>query len=349
MKLALFLPNWVGDAVMATPALRALHRRFPEAEILGVMQPVIADVIQGLDIIDRVLLHESRGKRTERNDAAVIRQLRAEQCDLGVLFPNSWRSAWIAWRAGIRRRVGFQRDFRGILLTDALAPKSRGIPNPVLDEYLRLAAHVGCETETRSTEAAVSDADQAALHQFWMRQPPGLRQKGVVCLNTGGAFGPAKNWPREYFAELSRRIVDELGLAVLIVCGPSEREEARTIEREAGRMEVLSLADEPLSIGLTKAAIREARLLVTTDSGPRHFAQPFRVPVITLFGPTHIAWSETHDDLAVHLNESVPCGPCQQRVCPQGHHRCLRDLSVDRVFANVKRCLTPRAVPRRVA
>jgi len=349
MKLAIFLPNWVGDAVMATPALRAIRDHYPNADILGIMRPAIADTLQGLDVIDRVVLHESRGKVAERTDLSVIRQLQAEHCDLGVLLPNSWRSAWMAWRGGIRRRVGFQRDGRGILLSDALTLKSRTVPHPVMDEYLRLATHLGCQSLPHTTELAVSEADRAALNAFWTRQSSALRLRGVVCLNTGAAFGPAKNWPRASFAELARRIVDQLHHTVLIVCGPAERENVRVIVREAGRPEVLSLANEPLSIGLTKAAIRESRLLVTTDSGPRQFAQPFQVPVITLFGPTHIAWSDTHYDQAVHLSETVPCGPCQKRDCPLGHHRCMTDLSVERVFANVKRVLKPRALPLRVA
>lgn len=349
MKLAVFLPNWVGDAVMATPALRALRQHFPNAELLGVMSPVIAEVLKGLDHIDRVILHESRGKTEERSGRAVIRQLKIERCELGVLFPNSWRSAWMAWRGGIRRRVGFGRDGRGILLTDRLRPKSRVVPNPVLDEYLRLANHLGCETDSLDTELAVTPEDQLALDRFWMRQDPEMRQRGIVCLNTGGAFGPAKNWPRNSFAELSRRIFDLLGYTVLIVCGPAEKEESRRIARAAHRPGVLSLSDEPLSIGLSKAAIRESRLLVTTDSGPRHFAQPFGVPLITLFGPTHIAWSETHYNKAVHLNVTVPCGPCQQRVCPTGDHRCMRELSIDRVFANVKHILLGHQIMKRTA
>jgi heptosyltransferase-2 len=219
----------------------------------------------------------------------------------------------------------------------------------VIDEYLRLAEYLGAANPQATTELAICDEDRAALDGFWTRQTPGLRLRGVVCLNTGGAFGPAKNWPRESFAELARRIVDELQRTVVVVCGPAEREEARVIVREAGRSEVLSLAGEPLSIGLTKAAVRESRLLITTDSGPRHFAQPFGVPVITLFGPTHIAWSETHYDQAVHLNVPVPCGPCQQRECPLGHHRCMTELTVDRVFGAAKRVLTPRSLPLRVA
>ena len=349
MNLAVFLPNWVGDAVMATPALRAVRRQFSTAHILGIMPPVIADTLQGTTLIDEVLRHESRGKQPAHSDAAIIRQLQSARCELGVLFPNSWRSAWLAWRGRVRRRVGFGRDGRGILLTDVLTPRSRRMPHPVMDEYLRIAQHLGCRDLPGTTELAVTADDAAALDRFWQRQPAGLRLRGVVALNTGGAFGPAKNWPREYFAELARRIVDELGLTVLVVCGPAERDDARVIVREAGRTEVLSLAEEPLSIGLTKAAVRESRLLVTTDSGPRHFAQPFRVPVLTLFGPTHIAWSETRYDQAVHLHVDVPCGPCQQRACPLGHHRCLRDLTVEHVLAAVKRAIHTDASARRVA
>lgn len=348
MKLALVLPNWVGDAVMATPALRALRTEFRQAETVGVMSPVIADTLRGLDVCDRTLLHEPRGKSLAHRSAAVLSQLRGERCDVAVLFPNSWRSVWLAWRAGIPRRVGFQRDFRGVLLTDVLAPKPRKVPHPVMDEYLRLAEYLECSQLPTTTELAVTDDDQAALDQFWSRQSTELRLRGVIALNTGGAYGPAKNWPREYFARLARKIVDELQHTVLVVCGPAERENSRVIVREAGRAEAVSLADEPLSIGLTKAAVRESRLLVTTDSGPRHFAQPFRVPVITLFGPTHPAWSDTHYDLAVPLQVDVPCGPCQQRECRLEHQRCLRDLTVERVFANVKRCLSTSAV-RRVA
>jgi len=339
MKLALYLPNWVGDAVMATPALRAIRAEFPQAEIVGVMRPVIADVLAGTGFSDRTLLANPHGKNPDQRGRRLIRRLRAEQCDTAVLFPNSLRSAWWAWRSGARRRIGFARDLRGWLLTDRLTPKPKSVPHPVLDEYLRLAECLGCRSLTRSTSLAVSRLDQATLDGFWIQHAVDNRNRGVVCFNTGGAFGSAKNWPREYFAELAQQIVDRLGKTVLIVCGPAERDDARWIAAAAQRPEVLSLADQPLSIGLTKAAIASAELLVTTDSGPRHFAAAFDVPAITLFGPTHIAWSETHHLRAVHLQVPVECGPCQRRECPLGHHRCMRELTVDRVFAAVSQQL----------
>ncbi len=243
--------------------------------------------------------------------------------------------------------MGFDRELRGWLLTDRVPPKSKAVPHPVLEEYNRLAMTLGCEDPGTQMRLGVTAEDLARLERFWTKQPQGLRERGVVVFNSGGAFGPAKNWPRESFANLARKVVDELGQTVLVVCGPAERDEARWIATQARRPNVLTLADEPLSVGLTKAAIRAADLLVTTDSGPRHFAAPFGVPTVTLYGPTHIAWSDTHDPRAIALQIAVDCGPCQQRACPQGHHRCMRELSVDLVFDAVRRQLEP--VTRRVA
>jgi heptosyltransferase-2 len=170
-----------------------------------------------------------------------------------------------------------------------------------------------------------------------------------VCLNPGGAFGAAKHWPSESFAKLARRLAVELGRHVLVLCGPAEREMARTIANAANHPSVISLADVPPSIGLSKAAVKHCELLVTTDSGPRHFAPPFGVPVVTLFGPTHIAWSETFYAKATHLQVPVDCGPCQQRICPLKHHRCMTELSVDRVFAAALHWLEQAPAHRRPA
>lgn len=339
MKIAVFLPNWIGDTVMATPALRGVRTHFADAEIVGVMRPYVADVLAGLELIDRSLFYNPRGRDPQQRGWRFVRQLRGERFDLALLLPNSWRSAWLAWISGAPRRVGFARDGRGWLLTDGVRPKPKRTPHPVIGEYLRLAAELGCKQLDRTMELTTSPDDERALERFWSRHPAQLRTRGVVCLNPGGAFGAAKHWPSEHFGALGRRIAEEHGRTVLVLCGPSERDEARQIVRHAAHPQVVSLSEEPPSLGLTKAAIRNCELLVTTDSGPRHFAQPFGVPVITLFGPTHIAWSETFYEKAVHLQVKLDCGPCQQRVCPLKHHRCMRELSVDQVYAAVCRAL----------
>jgi heptosyltransferase II len=166
--------------------------------------------------------------------------------------------------------------------------------------------------------------------------------------NTGGAFGAAKDWPGEHFASLARRLVTERDLRVLINCGPNERDAAQAIVSAAADARVASLADDAeLPIGLTKAVIRRADLLVTTDSGPRFFGVAFGVPTVTLFGPTSTELTRTFSPHETSVSLGLDCQPCMQRSCPFGHHRCMRDLSVDRVFAAANHALG--AQPRRIA
>ncbi len=333
MKLVVFLPNWIGDTVMATPALRALRSTFLDAQIIGVMRPYVAEVLAGLSLLDRVLLYEpGRAADPSLRSGALVRRLRQERADTALLLPNSLRVAWMAFRARIPRRIGYGRDGRSFLLTDPLPCRPRHEPRPLIDEYLALAAHLGCETTSRKMELAVTPQDQALFSEFCRSQPAAWRKRRLVCLNPGGAFGAAKHWPIEHFAGLARRVAEELDRAVLVLCGPAERDQARRIVQLAGHPLVVSLAETSPSIGLTKAAVKSAELLVTTDSGPRHFAAPFGVPAVTLFGPTHPRWSDTFDPQAVAVRIDVDCGPCQQRICPLAHHRCMRELSVQQVF-----------------
>jgi heptosyltransferase-2 len=352
MNIGVFLPNWVGDLVMATPALRALRRGYPDAHLVGILRPHLVDVLAGTSWLDDTLCYDPRGNNPQQRGGAFVRGLRNQRLDVVVLLTNSLRTAWMAWLSGARRRVGYARNARGWMLTDRLRhAKVSGawVPTPVMDDYLRLADRLGCPTDQRHLEVATLPPDEAAAgaifdkFQFDQNDRP-------VALNCSGAFGAAKLWPVEYFAELAQRVVDHHQRDVLVVCGPAERDHAREIVRRADRPRVRSLAEERLSLGLTKACIRRSKVLVTTDSGPRHLGTALGVAIVTLFGPTHIAWSETFDPRAIHLQHKVPCGPCQQRVCPLVHHRCMRDLSVTRVFEAVTQQListaaTPDAVP----
>ncbi|MFH5805633.1 lipopolysaccharide heptosyltransferase II [Alienimonas sp. DA493] len=340
--LAAFLPNWVGDAVMATPALRALRERFADARVVAVCRPPVGDVLAGTGLANEIVSLP----KSKRAAWRVSRSLRRNRADLAVLFPNSLRAAAIARVAGARRTLGFDRDGRRWLLTDPVSIGDRSRPSPTLLSYNKLAKAAGCGDPGTRTELAVQPADEAAF-QAVLSENPVLRD-GFVALNPGGAFGAAKHWPTAHFADLARRIAAD-GRAVLALCGPSERAIAAEIAALADDPRVVSVGtsrdgDRKLSIGLTKAAVRAADLLVTTDSGPRHFAGPLGTPAVTLFGPTHIAWSETFHANATHLQLPVDCGPCQQRTCPLGHHKCMQDLSPDRVFAAVREALSAPAV-----
>ena len=280
-------------------------------------------------------------------------RLRAARLDTAVLFSNSFRTAMWAWASGARRRIGFVRYGRGPLLTTRLLQKrelaggrwwrrARWKPSPVLDDYLALAYALDCPVESPRLELATTAADERAATGAWRRL--GLDSgRPVVALNSSGAFGAAKLWPLEYFVALARSIVQALAHDVVVLCGPQEREMARTIAAKSALPRVVSIADEPLSLGLTKAALRRCSLLVSTDSGPRHLAAALGVPTVSLFGPTHRAWSENHHPRAIDLQRSVPCGPCQMRVCPLGHHRCMRELTAAEVLGAVERLLSVSA------
>jgi len=346
MHLALFLPNWLGDLVMATPTLRAIRRHFgPQVRLVGIVRPHLGEVLAGTRWLDEQWCFDPRAREPERRRLGLVRRMRRERLDMVVLLTNSLHTAILAWLGGAQRRVGYVRDGRGLLLTDKVYPLRIGrriAAAPIVDTYLALARAVGCPPESRRLQLATTEAEERQAEAAW--QALGLRRDGrVVALNSSGAYGAAKLWPAESFGLLARRIVDRLDHDVLVVCGPQERELARAIVGHAEHPRVFSLADQPLGMGLTKACLRRTRLLVSTDSGPRHIAAAFDKPVITLFGPTLPVWVENPTVRAAHLQLELDCIGCYCRVCPLGHHRCMRDLSVDMVFAAVMKVVQEEA------
>ena len=332
-RIALFLPNWIGDVVMATPAIRAVRERFPEARLIAVCRPYVKALLDGSPWFDDIILHDKQGS-WKLSGFGVIRRLRQERCDAAVLFPNSFRSALFAWLGKCRRRIGFARSGRSLLLTDRLQPikdeRGRFKPSPIIDDYNRLVKPLGIDEPGYRMELFTTGADEVAAERVW-REEKLDHYSEVIGFNSGGAFGAAKHWPIEHFAKLAQMLTDRRGSAVLVLCGPNERDLARQITTQANRPGVISLAERDVSLGLTKACVRRLDLLVTTDSGPRHFAAAFDRPVVSLFGPTFIDWTVTYFAKETYLQKKVDCGPCQQRVCPLDH-RCMRDLRVEEVF-----------------
>lgn len=338
MKIGVFLPNWIGDTAMSTPALRALRTHFGRgARIVGIMRPYVAEVLSGTHWLDKTIYFHRRSTNPAEHLWPVVNQLRREQFDVMLLLTNSFRTAAMAWASGAPMRVGYSRYFRGPLLTHRLFEPRVGVrrlPAPMIDTYLRLVYAMGCAPESPRLELGTLPRDESAADAVWKKHslPPGNQ---VVVLNSSGAYGAAKLWPTELVVRLARRIVTEQDLAVLVICGPDERRAAAEIVRQVNHPRAVSLEEEPISIGLTKACIRRSRMLVTTDSGPRFFGVAFGVPVVALFGPTDPAWTRTHDAGEMCLAEEVPCSPCGRRTCPLGHHDCMRNLSVQRVYGAV--------------
>ena len=334
--VGLVLPNWIGDVVMATPALRSLRTALgTEANLIGVMNPIAAEVLEGTDFLDDVVLYQRR--TLSRGLLSVAAELRSRRLDSLILFTNSFSAAVLGWLTRTPHRIGFQRYARGPLLTTRLEPPRRDgrlLPISAVDYYLELARSVGGTSAAPQLELAVTAADRAAVDLLFARLSVDT-SRPLVTLNNGGGYGTAKKWPVAQLIRLAERLAAESGASVLVVGGPAERADLATIDRSAGSDRIHTLARVEPAIGITKACVERSDVLVSTDSGVRHFAAAFDVPCVSLFGPTAPQWSENYHVSDRHLRADVPCAPCGRRACPLRHHRCMRDLSVDRVFRAV--------------
>jgi len=342
MKIALFLPNWLGDLAMATPTLRAMRKHFgPEARLVGIMRPYLAEVLGGTDWLTEQWFFDPRARDRRLRNWALSRRMRRERFDLAVLLTNSLRTALVARLAGVPRRLGYVRYGRGPLLTDRLYPQRDGRrirTSPVVFTYLALAEAVGCPPESPRLELATTEEDERSADLVWTRL--GMRDaRRVVTFNCSGAYGGAKLWPVEHFARLARLVVRRLDHDVLVMCGPNEREVARDIVQRSDSDRVFSMADQPLGLGTAKACIRRGRLMVSTDSGPKHVAAALGKPLVGLHGPFLPELSHNPTQRAERLILDLDCAGCGKRVCPLGHHRCMKELSVETVYAAVLRLL----------
>ena len=322
--LVIFLPNWIGDAAMATPALRALRqwasrRTLP---VIGVMRPAIDEVLEGTELLDEAVIYR------KGEDKHVIQKLRSLPHAMALLMTNSLRTAWMAWRAGCRRRIGYVQEGRRWLLTDRIArPRigRRRLPRSAVDDYLDLARALGAPTASPRLHIVATPEDRARAAQLWHRWR--WRHERVIAFHPGAAYGAAKCWPVEHFASLARRLLQSTEpRCILVLCGPKETETARRIVRLADDERVQSLAEAEPSIRLTKGCLARAALLVTGDSGPRHLAAGLGLPTVTLFGPTDPVWSHNYHTAERLVELEMDCRPCAQRICPRQHHRCLVDV-----------------------
>jgi len=323
---------------MATPTLRAVRRHFgPSARIVGILRPQLTELLDGSDWLDEQFLFDPKSAQPEHGRLALIGRMRRQRFDIALLLTNSLHTAALAWLGGARQRVGYARDGRSFLLTKpvpAVRDGRRFQPVPMVENYLSLARAIDCPGKSPQLELHVTAVETRQAERVW--RDLGLRTDGrVVAINSSGAYGTAKLWPAEHCAALARQIVDQLDHDVLVLCGPGERDAARRIAARAGSPRVFSLAAQAVSLGLTKGCLARCSLVVSTDSGPRHIAAALGKPVVTLLGPTLPDWIENPSVCGPMLRIELPCLGCGKRTCPQGHHRCMRDLTPERVLREV--------------
>ncbi len=324
-------PTWVGDAVMATPALRALRAAHPAAHIAVEGRPAIGDLLRGLPAIDAFLPLPGRGARGIAARAAALSR---ERFDWAVLLPDSARAALGPFLARVPRRAGYARDpLRRALLNDALEPPrqaGRRLPIPMVERYLRITRHLGCEDRGGSVELAVDPRVAARISELLARR--GVEAKQALLVVTPGAgFGPSKLWPPAHFAKACALLHARFGLRPVLAPAPDELGLARRIAEAArGAGAFVFAVDDLPGLEALKALVQRSSLVLSNDTGPRHIAVALGRPVIVLMGPTDPRHTACNLERQRVLREDVACSPCQRKRCPIDH-RCLVRLAPERV------------------
>ncbi len=327
------LPGWVGDVVMATPALRALRASLPPgAEIVVEGKAHHRGLVEGLAAVDRYLAAPASGVRATW---ARARELRTLRFDAAVLLGESERAALGPAIARIPVRVGFARGLaRRALLTEPierpLAADGSPLAFSMIERYLRVTRRLGAVDAGDAMEVPVTDAARAST-QARLGAAGVDSAVGLVTLVPGAAQGAAKRWPAERFAAAADRLADERGLHAVVAPGPGEEAIAADVQRAAGRA-VTVLAAPPLSLLELAALIERSALVLTNDTGPRSLAVALRTPLVSPVGPTDEAHTRHHLDLQRVLTADVDCRPCHLATCPIDH-RCMTRIEVNAVVA----------------
>ena len=349
--------NWLGDAVMTTPALLRLREKFPDAHIALLAPEKLRELWLQHPAVDEIISFAAR-----ESVLAVAKKLRAEKFDLALVLPNSPRSALEVFLAGIPQRVGYARPWRNFFLTQTAAPRAdavkmhkrseseiqqlisakpeAGSRKPEIPktahqvfEYLNLAAALGANPEPLAPELAVTpDEIETAKKKFILEN---ITQP-VFGLNPGAEYGPAKRWPVENFIAAAREIQQRTNCVWILFGGKSDAAITNQIESAIGNREsaIFNLAGKT-SLRELMALLKLCRVLLTNDTGPMHVAAALGTPVVVPFGSTSPELTgPIFSATAKILKSDAACSPCFLRACPIDF-RCLTGISVERVVAAV--------------
>jgi heptosyltransferase-2 len=331
--------NWLGDAVLTLPALEALARRFPRAEIWLLAKPWVSGLFAGQPAVDRVIEYRTADlHRGVTGRQRLANSLRGEGFDLAVLFPNSLDAAMLAWLARIPRRVGYPTEGRRWLLTHPV-PRVPTLPGRhQAERYLDIVRALGGNGAASLRLRVTAEARESAgkLLADLGAGPGDL----CLALNPGAVYGGAKRWPVERFAAVADGLAERCGARILLL---GSHRECSILDEVGARMRQSAIhlggrTDLRTLVGL----LERVRLLLTNDTGAMHVAAAVGTPVLAVFGPTD---PQATGPLASHsriLREPVPCSPCLLRECPIDH-RCMSRITVAQVLqAAVELLESPR-------
>lgn len=330
--------NWIGDAVMSTPALERLRSSFPGARITLLANPLTAGLFGGSPFIDEVVEYRRR-EDGARAFFAALRAIRSGRFDMALLFQNAFEAALLAWLGGVPIRIGYAEQGRGLLLTGSLRRGLAHRNRHQIHDYLDLVAEAETIASGRRMDGAAGTPaarlvagpnDRQAARELLEAQAIPRGPGPLVALNTGATNSRAKCWPAESFARLASMLVADYGAVVVLIGGAGERQYAESVER-AGEARLYNLAGKT-SLAQLIGLLESCDLLVSNDTGPAHIGAALGCPALTIFGPTNeFETSPTGPSAGIVRAEGIECARCMHRDCPIDH-RCMTRISPDEVF-----------------
>lgn len=322
-KILIRGPNWVGDAVLAIPALKAVRSHFPDAEITLLVRPWVAGLFTSAPFVDKVWTEARPSKLADWT--RVTRDIRAAEFDLALLLPNSFESALMMFLARVPRRIGYATEGRAWMLTNSIEPPTG--PRHQVHYYLDLVKTVQAGAERPSIEIE-STAEERAAARTLLREEGIPNSEHFLALNPGAAYGSAKRWHEDRFAEAADILAQEMSLNIAIIGSGAERPIAEQIRGlMKSRTAVLS---GKTSLETLIGVLAESSLMITNDSGPMHIAAALGVPTVAVFGSTDERVTAPFGPRTRVVKNPVECSPCLLRECPIDH-RCMNGVTVEDV------------------
>jgi len=322
-KILIRGPNWIGDSVISIPALKAVRKAYPDAYLCLVLRKGAAELLKNLPFIDRIYL--------EGADNGLIRK---EKFELGIILTNSFSSAFNFWRWGVKERVGYSSEHRGLFLTRKVPLPQKLRTVHLLDEYFQILKTAGIQEEKPVPEFYLPLVNIEKAAEILKKN--GLKiNNPLIGICPGASYGPAKVWPKERYLEIINKLMKEQGSDIVLFGGPKEQDIIAYLLKNA--IYGVRITTGPAEDILTSAAlIKKCDLFITNDTGPMHIAASLGVPVIAIFGSTNPIWTAPLGAKTKVLYKKVPCSPCYERICKKNKYECLTGISEEEVFNGIE-------------
>jgi heptosyltransferase-2 len=328
MRILIRATNWVGDAIMALPALRATRAKFPAAWISIIARPYVADIYRGQNICDALIPYDPKSvHRGWKGRESLVSEVHSQKFDIALLLQNAFDAAWLAWRARIPERIGYARDGRSFLLTKAIpVPKQGEIPSHEKFYYLELLRRAGwIENLANVSQINLEVAESAKHRAEQILLGAGARPAVFrIAVGAGASYGSAKCWPPDRFAKALNEVRVTRDADVILFGTPGEAAVSNAIATELGQKPIdltgkTAIADLP-------ALLSQCHLFLGNDSGAMHVAAAVGLPVVAIFGPTDPLGTAPVTPRATIVQEKPYCSPCFLRRCPTDH-RCMKSVT----------------------